>query len=546
MATKMTPSTKHGWLTHSWILRIPPYGDEDTNLDMYAKLHVSKYAWTERGIWYRRMNKVASVTRIAHPVDGNEDICKLQCSTWKKYQLQTSNIAAEVENVKSKKLKTVNLRKARKWWDDQGKKLKLLKTNIVTNAMSLAPSDVAQLEQFMLRSIHTEHEGNVLELPNSESPIFKVISSFSQQEQMVESGNDPGSSSGGKRRGKKVAGRSEASQMLENQIIPLANEDIASQSEMTQQSKKHKGEKSARRCPQPSQEEIDGGFVFGRNFTFEVSMANVKPPSLETTNQCVLSQENSSTVYSKLRSGEINASALLTLRPVSYTSSDATQNNQRTETVFKKRESKTSFLKTLNAMEGSSMEQKRDAMLPNIIWEPVDGQHIQYACNVLAHEDYVAGHLSREDYEGIFKKRPATIVVYNDEICYRVQSLKLNDYNTDQVYHSTLIERLVKARKQWFENGCPFRKNTSIDDQVEFLRSLPSILKVTPPTGKDSIKDMKDFYKNYLHPVMLDVLSWEALMEMCKAYEKGWTYYAPSSKVDQQQKRKRRETFSIG
>jgi hypothetical protein len=96
-------------------------------------------------------------------------------------------------------------------------------------------------------------------------------------------------------------------------------------------------------------------------------MANVKPPSLETTNQRILSQENARIVYSKLRTGEINASALLTLRPVSYTSPDTAPNNRRTETIFKKRESKTSFLRTLNAMEGSSMEQKRDAMLPNII-----------------------------------------------------------------------------------------------------------------------------------------------------------------------------------
>jgi hypothetical protein len=51
-----------------------------------------------------------------------------------------------VENVKSKKLKTENLRKAWKWWDDQGRKLKVLKTNIVTDAMSLAPSDLAELE----------------------------------------------------------------------------------------------------------------------------------------------------------------------------------------------------------------------------------------------------------------------------------------------------------------------------------------------------------------------------------------------------------------
>jgi hypothetical protein len=58
-------------------------------------------------------------------------------------------------------------------------------------------------------------------------------------------------------------------------------------------------------------------------------------------------------------------------------------------------------------------------------------KHIQHACTMLAHQDLLGGHLPREEYETIFTKRPATVVVYNDEICYGVQSLKLNDYNTD-------------------------------------------------------------------------------------------------------------------
>jgi hypothetical protein len=59
----------------------------------------------------------------------------------------------------------------------------------------------------------------------------------------------------------------------------------------------------------------------------------------------------------------------------------------------------------------------------------------------------LGGRLSREEYETIFTERPATVVAYNDEICYGVQSLKLDDYNTDSVYHGSLIERLAKARK---------------------------------------------------------------------------------------------------
>ena len=76
---------------------------------------MSKYAWMEKGVWYGRMDKVAAVTRISHLVAGNEDICELHCNTRKAYHFMISNIATKVENTKSKKLKTVNLRKARKW-----------------------------------------------------------------------------------------------------------------------------------------------------------------------------------------------------------------------------------------------------------------------------------------------------------------------------------------------------------------------------------------------------------------------------------------------
>jgi hypothetical protein len=34
------------------------------------------------------------------------------------------------------------------------------------------------------------------------------------------------------------------------------------------------------------------------------------------------------------------------------------------------------------------------------------------------------------------------------------------------------------------------------------------------------MKDMREFYKIYLHPIMLDNEPWKAFKEMCKAYEK--------------------------
>jgi hypothetical protein len=273
----------------------------------------------------------------------------------------------------------------------------------------------------MLRIIRAEQEGNVPEMPTPENPIFKIVSSFSQREEILENVIEPGSSSAGKKKGKRAVDGTEAIKNFENQIIPLSNEDIASQTDHTPQSKKGKVDKVDRRCPQPSQEEIDAGFVFGRNFTFQVSMERVRPPTLETTNQRILSEENARIVYSKLRSGEISGSTLLTLRPVSYTSPGDSEHNETREVVFQKRMSKTTFLGILNSMEGNNIEEKRDALLPNITWEPVDGQHIQYACNMLAREDVLATKLSRDEYEAIFIRRPAAVVVYNYEICYGLQ-----------------------------------------------------------------------------------------------------------------------------
>ena len=59
------------------------------------------------------------------------------------------------------------------------------------------------------------------------------------------------------------------------------------------------------------------------------------------------------------------------------------------------------------------------------------------------------------------------------------------------------------------------------------------------------MKKMKEFYKNYLHPVMLDSESWEAFKGMCEAYKKEWTYYTETNKKDQSEKWKRKETFNI-
>jgi hypothetical protein len=125
------------------------------------------------------------------------------------------------------------------------------------------------------------------------------------------------------------------------------------------------------------------------------------------------------------------------------------------------------------------------------------------------------------------------VIAYDDAICYGTQSLKLNDYTTTRVHHTTMIQMLNKLRKLWLKLNCPFKINKTMDDQVKFLRNLPSITKVALPTDKQTWKQAKEFYKNYLHPTMLDVESWEVFNKMCEAYEKGWTFYGKGSKEEE-------------
>jgi hypothetical protein len=81
-------------------------------------------------------------------------------------------------------------------------------------------------------------------------------------------------------------------------------------------------------------------------------------------------------------------------------------------------------------MKRHTFEEKRDVMLSHVTWELVDGQYVLHACNVLATEEFKKEYISQEEYVIIFIRRPATMVVYDNAVCYGTQSLKLNDYTT--------------------------------------------------------------------------------------------------------------------
>ena len=51
--------------------------------------------------------------------------------------------------------------------------------------------------------------------------------------------------------------------------------------------------------------------------------------------------------------------------------------------------------------------------------------------------DLIVGKFNLEIYEAIFMNKLTIAVSYNNEICYGVQSMKLNDYNTNCIYYGS-------------------------------------------------------------------------------------------------------------
>jgi hypothetical protein len=219
----------------------------------------------------------------------------------------------------------------------------------------------------------------------------------------------------------------------------------------------------------PTQVEIDSGYLFDKEFSFQVNITNVRPASNIFTNQRILNIANAEVVYKRLKEAQFNESHVMTLRPMEYFQLD---NGEKY--VFKSGESQTDFLRCLNTIKGGSLEEKREKFASLVIWEPVDGQHILHACQVLVEKDLALDQLSQQQFDKLFVKRPAVVVAYNEEWKYLIVSFKKNDENTEMKYHSTIEETLEKARAVWEEFGSP---NPYNEDDVErrrlFFQCLP-------------------------------------------------------------------------
>jgi hypothetical protein len=102
------------------------------------------------------------------------------------------------------------------------------------------------------------------------------------------------------------------------------------------------------------------------------------------------------------------------LRPKTYVGPDVVQ------VEFDAEGARESFL-TLHRVHihdhGEGLE-TREAFLNCFTWEPMDGQHIRSACVAIAMKAMDAGTLTAEEYDSVFSKWKAQVVLFDEPQLY--------------------------------------------------------------------------------------------------------------------------------
>ena len=202
-------------------------------------------------------------------------------------------------------------------------------------------------------------------------------------------------------------------------------------------------------------------------------MKNVLPPSSTLTNMRILDTEHAKDIYERLLKKQ-NVSAL-TLRPISYFDP-----NLQEQVGFNVERTRQQFEEICSGWGvGASEEDQWNDMFQTIKWEPCDGQHILYACNILAQEAFQKGHITKEDLDNIFSTRKAVVVVYDNPKMYLEMSKRQNDFNIPnrKDSHASAWQTLVKLRALWINYGRPkAREDEDIQRRGDMLMCMATIL----------------------------------------------------------------------
>ena len=197
--------------------------------------------------------------------------------------------------------------------------------------------------------------------------------------------------------------------------------------------------------------DLEAGIICGREHEFLMDMIQVLEATSPLTNMRILDKSHAQEIYTSLLKKMCISS--LTLRPMSYY--DA---HLQAQVDFNVADGRNHFENVWKSWpEGGIEEEKLEKMMRTIMWEPCDGQHIVYACNVLAEEAFAAGEITEDKRNNIFRRRKAIPVVYNNPKMYIEMSKRQNDFHTPnrKETHAPAWQTLIKLRALWNEYGRP-------------------------------------------------------------------------------------------
>ena len=207
--------------------------------------------------------------------------------------------------------------------------------------------------------------------------------------------------------------------------------------------------------------EYKAGYIWGYDTMFNVSIDSIQKVENAETNHRVLMEWRVNDMYKRLKGSEAEGVSAVTLRPIAYRYDSV---NDEGETVLEEvpfsregaaREFEIAFLKHCQADPSLSNEELRTRWLENnIMWEPVDGQHIIGACK-RAKEEHTEGNMSDEEFHAHFERRKAKFVVYDNPQYYIEAFVRTNAREFDRTFFCTYYENLIKLHDIWKACGRP-------------------------------------------------------------------------------------------
>ena len=164
----------------------------------------------------------------------------------------------------------------------------------------------------------------------------------------------------------------------------------------------------------------------------------------------------------------------------------------------------------------------------HVVWEPVDGQHILWACQHIARDEHERWTLQDEVYER-FLRRPATVLVYDDPQFFVSESRRANVHHCFRQRYTTVAENLTNMRKLWEFYGQSGMGVGDATRRATFFSCVSATVHspAVPTSGSVKVTKLTQAFRDYLPHVQHKAQSdWEAIMRVCKDYDQAHTHYS--------------------